>query len=369
MLQLFLALFLVLSLHLGASQSLLRCQSHHSGCYSLEWEDSPHEQASAYYVFAADNWKQLMPLEAPNEFLQSGKAFELLACSTCEPKLDLQTSCSYARIIGITDQGRYFDVAPLIEFAKSSISAEIPPQGLAAKGHGKKALDLEALEEVAPYLLPKDHFTLAALNKIFSVKGVLSSTKSMEEAGFKILMFRQGRGLVIASHPSLKNYLIKTYLDSASHVDWTRWVRRIKGRDRIQNFLDENPYYNRFFKVPKKWIYHIPKKGRGVPQEEGIPRQFLLVVENMDLVDSKETERLYKKVVTKSFLEGLYLIIEKTGFSDGHIGNLPFSSDRRIAFIDTEYTNSWPVHHDWLTKWFTPHRQLYWQYLIDNHGP
>lgn len=233
----------------------------------------------------------------------------------------------------------------------------------------KSSSDQEIQKEVAPYLLPKDHFTSNALDHIFSKKGVLASIESMKAAGFEILLYRQGRGLIVASHPLLKNFLIKTYLDTATHVEWTRWVRRAKGRELMQQFLDENPVYNQYFKVPLKWIYQIPAKRRGAATGISVPREYILLVENMYLVDKKTNEEMYKKNITYKALDGLYLIIDQTGFSDGHIANLPFSSDGRIAFIDTEYTNTWPVHFDWMTKWFSPRKKRYWEALIENKGP
>lgn len=227
----------------------------------------------------------------------------------------------------------------------------------------------EVEEEVGPHLVPAKHFTRIALDHIFSKKGVLASIESMKAAGFEILIYRQGRGLIVASHPLLKNFLIKTYLDTVSHVEWTRWVRRVKGRMLMQNFLDENPIYKRYFKVPLKWIYPIPTQSLGTATETTVPREYILVVENMYLVDKKTNAEMYKKLITHTTLDGLYLIIDQTGFSDGHIGNLPFSSDGKIAFIDTEYTNTWPVHFDWMTKWFSPKQKRYWEALIKNKGP
>lgn len=223
--------------------------------------------------------------------------------------------------------------------------------------------------EVAPFLLPKNHFAHQALNHIFSEKGVLASIKSMEAAGFEILTYRQGRGLIVASHPLLKNYLIKTYLDSDSYVEWSKWVRRVKGKDVIQNFLDNHPIYKSYFKVPGKWIYRIPTKSRGEATETSTPRKYVLLVENMYIVDKKTNEEMYKKLITFITLDGLYLLIDQTGFSDGHIGNLPFSSDWKIALIDTEYTNVWPVHFEWLSKRFSPAKSRYWEALIENKGP
>jgi hypothetical protein len=243
------------------------------------------------------------------------------------------------------------------------------PAPCMAKALSSKASMAEVMVEVAPYLLPADHKLSAALDQIFTRKGVLTSIQSLEEAGFKILVYRQGRGLILASHPLLGNFLIKTYLDGEKHVEWTRWLRRVKGRDRVQGFLDDNPEYSAFLKVPIKWIYKIPPEAVGRVEGEGVAREFILLVEDMELVDKYTNIHMYKHCFSYQALDALYLIIEQTGYSDGHIANLPFSIDQRIAFIDTEYTNTWPVHPEWLTKWFSRRKQVYWQLLIQNKGP
>lgn len=226
----------------------------------------------------------------------------------------------------------------------------------------------EVKREVKPYLLPKEHRASNALHAIFSEKGVLASIGSMQAAGFVILLYRERGGLILAKHPLLKNFLVKAYLDTATHVEWTRWVRRVKGRDRIRQFLNDNPCYRKYFKVPKKWIYRIPLTSRGDATEASVPREYVLLVEEMHLVDKETNLQMYKKIRRKA-LDGLYLIIDQTGFSDGHLGNLPFSGDGKIAFIDTEFTNTWPVHFEWLTPWFSSHNQRYWEALIENKGP
>ncbi len=228
--------------------------------------------------------------------------------------------------------------------------------------------DAEALKTIQPYFIPKEHRMKAALDSIFSHRGVLASAASMEKAGFKLICHRMGRGLVVAKHPLLKKYLVKTYLDSAKHVDWTSWVRRAKGARLVQDCINGKLKYAQYVKVPKKWIYHIPIKARGKIKEDHIPREFLLLVEDMNIVDKEKNAELYQTYFNLARLKALYYVVNKSGYSDCHINNLPFSSDGKIAFIDTEYTGNWPVHPQWLTKWFSPHKQAYWESLFLNES-
>ncbi|MBA3237299.1 MAG: hypothetical protein H0T62_02990 [Parachlamydiaceae bacterium] len=235
------------------------------------------------------------------------------------------------------------------------------------KSHPKTSVDdPEVLKKIKSYLLPDDHYSAGILKIIFSKRGVLSSVKALEKAGFEFICHRQGRGLLVVRHPLLKGYLLKIYLDIEKHSEWVRWARRVRGARFMQAVLDKNTKFSKYFKVPKKWIYILPKKKRG---KGDFPRESVLLIEDMKLVDKQTTRELYKVLWSYDRLEALYVIIKKCGFSDGHIDNLPFSKDHRIAFIDTEYTNKSSVHFEWLTKWFSASKQRYWEALIEQGGP
>lgn len=245
------------------------------------------------------------------------------------------------------------------EFQDRSFSEEF--QEVFPKTRAEEFVDSKVLEIIQEYVVPEKHHTKIALDRIFSQRGVLASIKSMEDAGFQIICHRKGRGLVVASHPYLKNYLIKTYLDSASHVDWTSWVRRVKGALVVQQVINKKPRYQRYIKVPQKWIYHIPEKGRGKIEGENFPREFLLIVKDMKIVGKEENAWLFLSHFSKASLDALYYVITESGYSDCHIGNVPFSIDGKIALIDTEHAGRWPVHPEWLTKWFSPEKQIQWE--------
>lgn len=360
------ALFLSFSLKVSASDFFVKCQAAKNNTYEIEWEVPESISSKAYYIFSDDNWESLLPLESAEAFMRSSHFSTSLIGFTNQSSIHLRTK-SYLRIIGEESNGRFLDIAPLLYFKNQSDHAL--HDTLISKGRSAKESKEKKLSEIEPYLLPKKHSAHPILEEIFAVKGVLSSIETMQDAGFNILIHRQGRGLILASHPLLPGFLIKTYLDTGNFVEWTRWVRRAKGRERMQKFLDEHPQYSACMKVPKKWIFKIPKKGIGDSKKDSIARKYILLVEDMKLVSKIKNEKLYKEAITYQALDGLYLIIDETGFSDGHIGNVPFSKDRRIAFIDTEYTHSWPVHFNWLTKWFSPSKQSYWEYLIENQGP
>lgn len=215
-------------------------------------------------------------------------------------------------------------------------------------------------KQVKPYLLPEDNSGIKPfLDKICSKRRILSSTKQLEKAGFVIIFQQVNRGLVVARHPKLPGYLLKMYLDSSPRVEWPLWILRAKGARIIQNLLNKHSY-NGLMKVPHKWIYPVPKFDRPLANGNTFPKDFILIVQDMRLLTDKYSLYCYKNLMTFELLKALYTMIEEGGLSDSHLKNIPFSADRKIAFIDTEYVNSWPVHFDWLTSHFSPVHQAYW---------
>lgn len=240
----------------------------------------------------------------------------------------------------------------------------------ASKGLSHEAkTDSDIDSRVQPYLLPLSHWSHDVLDHIFSVKGVLKSIHRMKNAGFEILCYRQGRGLIVARHPSLKGFLVKAYLDIDHHPEWTKWVRRTRGSALLKNIIKENKTFKRYFRVPKKWIYRIPEKFRGRSQGENSPKEYILLVEDMNLVDKETNSLLYRNALSYKAMDSLFVVLEKSGFSDSHPGNIPFTKEGKIAFIDTEFTGHWPVHPEWISKMFTGRKLDYWNALINNKGP
>lgn len=238
---------------------------------------------------------------------------------------------------------------------------------LVEKSHSKTSVDdPEVFEQIKSYLLPDNSQAADVLDQIFSKKNVLYSVKTLENAGFQLICNREGRGLIVARHPLLKGFLLKVYLDDLRHSEWTRWARRVRGALCIQSVIDENKRYSKYFKVPKKWIYILPKESRGRGE---FPRESVLLVEDMKITDKESSRALHKVLWSYAGLDALYIVLKKSGFSDGHVDNLPFSRDHRVAFIDTEFTNKANVHFDWLTRWFADSKQPYWQALIEHGGP
>lgn len=222
----------------------------------------------------------------------------------------------------------------------------------------------EIWQQVLPYLLPENHPAKAALDRIFSKKGLLKSKKDLKKAGFKLVKHDQNE-MVIAKHEELKGYVIKAYLNSSPATDWALWRRRIQGAQLIQKSLDQHGY-NHLMKVPKKWIYPLPV------QDELGGKNFILVAENMKILKGDENLLAFKEQMTPQMLDALYIVIKENLLIDSiYADNIPFSKDGRIAFIDTEHFNdtTQPLKLYRLAQFLSKKMHAYWDQLLINGGP
>jgi hypothetical protein len=221
-------------------------------------------------------------------------------------------------------------------------------------------------EEVLPYLLPEYHPAKPVLDRIFSSSRAVFNSQSMEDAGFVKADVRPWTCLMVTRHPELEGYIIKTFLDSQYNrkvkLDFEYWIMRIEGVKAIENLLDEN-HWHHIFKVPNKWIYTLPEDPA---PPSGIRKNFILIEDDMGILDKEANKKAWKsKRMTKEKLKKFFTILETIGLSDcAKCDNVPFCTDGRIAFVDTQTSNSWPIDHKKFTKSLPPELQDYWKELI-----
>lgn len=219
---------------------------------------------------------------------------------------------------------------------------------------------------VTPYLLPEDHPIKPTLDKIFSESRANVNLKSLRKAGFLNPKIRKFSHLVVTAHPDLPGYIFKIYLDGQRYFkdrkEYDHWINRIKGAKAIQTLLDLHQW-NGLCKVPKKWMYALPEEP--APPRDLKAKNFILVEEDMGIYSAEENATAWKSdLVTKEKLDALYGILEGVGLHDcSKIHNIPFSTDGRIAFIDTESTNQWPVRYSMLNNYLSEEMLLYWKSL------
>ncbi|WP_154017777.1 hypothetical protein [Candidatus Protochlamydia phocaeensis] len=227
--------------------------------------------------------------------------------------------------------------------------------------------------EAKPYFLPEDHPIKKRLDLLFGHARLLNSLDTMRQAGFRIIEAESE--LDVAFHPDLPNYVIKFYLDdhdnqprfaklklSDPYISEVRlWLLRIEGAKRIQKILDAH-HYNAIMKVPKEWIYPLPLK----PEATGpFPKYFILVEEDMHIVDNQENIRKYREDMTPALLKAFYTVLKEGHLYDSvYIDNNPFSYDGRIAFVDTEEYDRKPVPFEKILPYLSPDMQNYWRTLM-----
>jgi hypothetical protein len=227
----------------------------------------------------------------------------------------------------------------------------------------------EIWNAVSPYFFPEHLPEKAALDHIFSQRRVLTSIKSMYKSGFNVITDSKHK-IVVATHPYLKGYIIKAYTDQSDVPEWFWLTKRITGALAIQDKIIQEGYEG-IMKVPKKWLYPLPAEPAPV---KGSPyrKNFILIVEEMDILDMKRNRKAYKKKMTTQILDAFYVMLTDLQLIDSvYADNTSFCKDGKLAFIDTEHslTESIPVPLPTVAQYLSPEMIAYWQHLYFNGGP
>jgi len=147
---------------------------------------------------------------------------------------------------------------------------------------------------------------------------------------------------MVGRHQSVEGCLFKKYSNKISKISLddqlANYECRIEGASRLRTFISE--HHLRHIAVPQKWLYEIP-----TPSPHISRISYILVVEELKLLDKKKTERAYRHI-DKSVLRELCLVLFHFRGLDSITKNMPFTKDGRVAFIDTEHWR----RHDRLKK-------------------
>lgn len=228
---------------------------------------------------------------------------------------------------------------------------------------------IEIWTNLKPYFLPIDHPIKKKLDYLFQNKRVTLSEETFVEAGFCITRSNRPMNAIVTGHKELKGYLVKVYLDSQLAIcEWHMWMRRIKGIEVIQQCL--NKYGFNQFILPKKWIYPLPIDPASPLDEKYNRKNFILIVEDMHILNHKENAKAYKKLMTQRLLNALYKVMLECQLTDCvWIGNMPFTKKGKIAFIDTELFHNGIPDFERLKKHLSPSMQEYLDKLIQKDIP
>ena len=223
---------------------------------------------------------------------------------------------------------------------------------------------LNEWSEIAPYLLPDTHPVKPALDRIFSGERAVRSQEALKNAGFHLI---QGHwsDTVIATHKGAEGYFFKLFTEDQTHIDEvTRLLARIKGALYTQSIID-NHQWNKFFKVPRKWLYILPEDENPLL---GIPsKRVVLIAEDMKLLAKKDNYYKWRRSdLNKKLFKAVFQLLTEAGLSDScYAFNIPFAKDGKIALIDTDKYNERPIPFHKLFMYLHPSLKNYGKKLIE----
>lgn len=237
-----------------------------------------------------------------------------------------------------------------------------------ASYHRPAHIDLAIWNSLSPYFLPENHPIKMKLDLIFSASRVSHSSKTLKKAGFKTPEPRNHSHTIVTKHPKLKGYLLKLFADNQTdRNDGKLLLKRLNGAKYTRESIESHGYQS-YFKVPRKWIYILPKDPAPVITENR--KNFILVVEDMGILVKKQNRNQWLNAMSPSRLNALYVVLQEAGLDDSiHTFNVPFCKDGLQAFIDTERYQRWPVAFDRLTMYLPKKLRPHWEGLIRDGGP
>lgn len=227
-----------------------------------------------------------------------------------------------------------------------------------------------ARELIRPYLMPADHPMRANMDNIFTRARVTLNEKSFSKAGFTILYNQPRSMILVGRHLLLQNYLIKANLDitceeKLNEPAWKWLVYRCIGAEKIRNVINDNNL--EYCVVPNKYLYPLPLEPSPPKSKKYDRKIVVLLVDDMHIVDSKTNLLYWKTIITPEYLNELYTVISQANGRSYRADNIPFTVDRKIAFVDTEYPTAQPDYNH-IKKYLSDDMRLYWEEIVANGG-
>lgn len=223
--------------------------------------------------------------------------------------------------------------------------SHLPKTDLRLQAYSYPDVASDIWDAVRPYLIPDNHPAKPRLDRIFCASRATLDPTSFRKAGFP--RNRPGRfsRVMASTHPQLQEYFVKAFADTELGIlfDWKKWLHRIAGAHAIRECVHRHGY-QAHFKVPRKWIYPLPKHPSPPSSSRYLRKNFILVVDNVRSVGHANNEKWYRDEISPRVLFELFTIMDEMGLFDSvYAFNVPVCKDGKIAFIDTEYHHRWPV--------------------------
>ncbi|MBS0648633.1 MAG: hypothetical protein JSS10_05350 [Verrucomicrobia bacterium] len=222
-------------------------------------------------------------------------------------------------------------------------------------------LDETMRRKMAPYLLPLDHPIKEKLDILFSSSRVTQSRQTLAAAGFVKVGPVAFGDIMVVRHPEMPGYIFKFYLDAEPLIkegvaNWAWLVRRCKAARAIKKVIKKKKL--KYFTVPDKWLYILPSDPRS---EEPNSEPIILVETYFEL--HPNSAKIWKTEVKEKHLDELYTIYQ-SGYGSIHVPkNVPYTSKRKFAFIDTENPKR-KVDVKYIKRYLSKEMGEYWQQKI-----
>ena len=178
------------------------------------------------------------------------------------------------------------------------------------------------------------------LDSLFPRKSIFDSVDNLEEAGFQIVRASTKDRVTVFGHPSLPGYLFKKFLHDVKHPykkQLASYKKRVHGAVALKAHIDALNINS--LVVPRKWLCKLPPRFRADGR-----RQYIVVVEKYNLLERDKTKQLYR-AIPKETIRDLCTIFFAFKRVDFAVRNMPFTTDGKIAFIDTGYLR--PITEGW----------------------
>lgn len=167
------------------------------------------------------------------------------------------------------------------------------------------------------------------LKGLFRDAAMFTSRRAWGAAGFHVFDRANNGKIMVALHPSVPGLLFKKYASDMGLKDQLKnYERRVEGAKRLRDFVSKKRLSH--VAIPRKWILELPRAfSRKEPSH-------VLVVEQLDLLGEDQTKAFYQRIDPDTLKELCVVLFHFRGM-DSNAKNIPFVSDGRIAFIDTEH--------------------------------
>lgn len=193
-------------------------------------------------------------------------------------------------------------------------------------------------KQIKPYLLSHDCPEGETLDSICTSPELFSDRSTFEKGGFETIgpaLRYHSSQILVARHPALPGYLIKTYpllgdyRDPYSRLD--EYLGRCRQAKRLIDFVKERDLHQ--MEVPRKGIFRLSDRFTSPRAPDG---KYLLIVEEIDLMEAQAAKRV-EKALPIELMKELLQVYRYFGSADSSWTNHPITRDGKIAWVDTKH--------------------------------